>query len=193
MELLKRHTARCHTATGDSVAVNKQGKRGKQGPRGQKGDRGFVGIPGSSGSPGHPGAKGEKGDVGPRGPPGLAVEKPRITVAVKNATQIAGSTANFYCEAGGYPNPVIEWVVGADKVLENTSNIELIKENGMKINRVGLKDAGEIKCKASNILGTAESKAMLFVHSKKAFMLICNPVSLCCENNVCRASKLIGY
>ena len=149
--------------------ICKEGRRGKPGPRGPKGDPGLPGpdgIPGNTGRPGHHGAKGEKGEVGPRGPPGHSVEKPRISVPLSNMTKKEGSVVIFVCQAEGYPKPAIEWEVNGTKVSQTTSKVQLIEETRLQINSIEESDEGKIKCRASNVIGTAESNAKLVVHSK---------------------------
>ena len=145
--------------------VCKEGRRGKPGPRGPKGDRGLKGPPGNTGKSGLPGRKGEKGDAGPRGPPGKSVEAPRISDPPRDTTNKEGSVATFFCEAEGYPTPAITWEVNRMPVLNSTSKVQVVGENGLQINNVSEDDAGEILCKAVSVLGSVEARARLVVHS----------------------------
>ena len=165
---MKGDTLACRRKNVSQTVICKEGRRGKPGPRGPKGDPGLQGphgIPGNTGLPGRNGAKGEKGDVGPRGPPGPSVEKPRISVPLNNIAKTEGSVATFVCQAEGYPKPAIEWEVNGTKVSQNTSKVQLIEEIGLQINNIEESDEGEIKCRATNVFGVAESKARLVVHS----------------------------
>ena len=172
--LMKKSTESCSGKNITQSVVCKEGRRGKPGPRGLKGEQGLPGVdgsPGIKGAPGSKGAKGEKGDAGPRGPPGTSLEKPRISVPLSDTVKLEGSVATFVCEAKGYPKPEIEWEIRSTKVSSSTSKVQLIRGAKLQINSVKEDDAGEIKCKAGNILGVEESKARLIVHCKQLIFI----------------------
>ena len=166
LNMLQNSTLDCREGASISKKmVCKEGRRGKPGPRGPKGDRGLKGPPGNTGKSGLPGRKGQKGDAGPRGPPGKSVEAPRISDPPRDTTNKEGSAVTFFCEAEGYPKPAITWEVNRMPVLNSTSKVQVVGENGLQINNVSEDDAGEVFCKAVSVLGSVEARARLVVHS----------------------------
>eukprot|EP00112_Aurelia_sp_Birch-Aquarium-sp1_P014710 Seg319.10 transcript_id=Seg319.10/GoldUCD/mRNA.D3Y31 product=Peroxidasin protein_id=Seg319.10/GoldUCD/D3Y31 len=144
----------------------RRGPRGKSGPKGEKGEDGLHGSRGPTGPRGLRGEKGDKGqrgDAGPRGHPGQSVEKPRFTTTPKKTTVQQGAVATFTCSATGHPKPIIKWYHKNALIKSSKKFTVLAGGAGLQINDVRGNDYGQVKCVASNVIGTVESYALLTV------------------------------
>lgn len=151
---------------GTVICKAPRGKRGKAGPRGAKGPKGDTGPSGLRGPPGLSGTRGIKGDMGPRGPPGPPLEKPIIAVGPMNTTIISQSTAIFYCEATGNPQPDLVWSVNGEPVKKDHERFK-VKSGKLEVRSVSETDQqANIVCSAKSIMGEDSQIAKLTVHSK---------------------------
>ena len=155
-----------------------KGDRGKAGPigpigkAGLKGDIGPVGLPGLAGIKGDRGNTGSKGQKGQKGNSGRSIFSPIMVSPPKSVQVSEGRNVTFFCEADGNPIPKIKWQFEAGK--EDKMRYKFSGENGVTIYDVRDKDAGQIMCVASNILGSQKRNASLDVLGKILFNLICS-------------------
>lgn len=104
--------------------------------------------------------------MGPRGPPGPPLEKPIIAVGPMNTTIISQSTAIFYCEATGNPQPDLVWSVNGEPVKKDHERFK-VKSGKLEVRSVSETDQqANIVCSAKSIMGEDSQIAKLTVHSK---------------------------
>ena len=103
-----------------------------------------------------------------------------INVAVKSQAYHIGQTALFSCQATGEPVPFIEWYYNGAKV-NTTSFLKYSLSSPISPNyadstlillNVTSMDTGTYTCNATNIVGSAVSKAQLRINGWYLFIFI---------------------
>lgn len=146
---------------GEKGQKGDQGGKGRRGPQGQPGRQGKMGPRGLMGDPGINGAPGPRGMPGPKGDPGLSLSAPSVIISPPNLIVNESQSAIFHCSASGYPRSVVVW----SKVNGLLPPSAIIDDSGkLQIKHVTTHDSGVYQCKASNILGKAQTAATLEVN-----------------------------
>ncbi|KAK3745711.1 hypothetical protein QZH41_007664 [Actinostola sp. cb2023] len=163
----------------------KSGKRGKMGPIGPMGAPGNRGKPGGQGQIGPQGPRGKPGKQGPAGPKGdlgLALAAPSLIISPLHLIVNKTKTAIFHCSASGNPRPVIGWSKVGGSLAINRSIVD--SSGKLEIKHVTSRDTGIYHCKASNILGKAQTTATLEVHFRPRVTLDKGPLYRGLRKNV---------
>ena len=110
-----------------------------------------------------------------------------INVAVKSQAYHIGQTALFSCQATGEPVPFIEWYYNGAKV-NTTSFLKYSLSSPISPNyadstlivlNVTSMDTGTYTCNATNVVGSAVSKAQLRINGWHLFIFIYNKWDTC--------------
>lgn len=163
------------------------GTKGDKGRKGRKGPQRIMGPPGRGGKQGNMGPagirgeKGIKGDIGPpglagipgtKGEPGESFSRPKVTISPPQLIVNETNTASLLCSASGNPAAQISW----SKVNGSfTGRTKVTSDGQVQIIGVRMKDAGEYKCVARNILGKNEQTASLVIQSRLKCILLSTP------------------
>ncbi|KAG9331273.1 hypothetical protein JZ751_019559, partial [Albula glossodonta] len=93
--------------------------------------------------------------------------KPSVMTSATKITSPLGSNVLLRCDATGYPTPTLVWIKSDGPPVNNTVVEETPGEGTrwsiISLNGVLYKDAGEYRCKAKNVAGTAEASITLSV------------------------------
>jgi hypothetical protein len=101
-------------------------------------------------------------------PDDSSLKKPEFTVSLKHLTIGDGERLTLQCSVAGDPEPQVTWFKDGRR-LESNDFVDLKYKYGLatlKIEEVYPEDAGEYKCVAKNIAGTAECQCTLKVLRK---------------------------
>lgn len=93
---------------------------------------------------------------------------PEFVVPLRDATVREGKEFSFECRLVGQPVPEIVWYKDGISILNNPDYLTTYV-NGvctLKIEETFAEDSAKYTCRAFNILGTAETSAMLTVEGK---------------------------
>uniref|UniRef100_A0A3P9A363 Ig-like domain-containing protein n=1 Tax=Esox lucius TaxID=8010 RepID=A0A3P9A363_ESOLU len=94
-------------------------------------------------------------------------QRPSVQPLATRVTSTLGSNVMLRCDATGYPTPVLTWTKAAGASIYNTVIQESphvgIRWSIISLNGLSYKDAGEYRCQAQNMAGTAEAPIRLRV------------------------------
>ncbi|XP_024293748.1 leucine-rich repeat, immunoglobulin-like domain and transmembrane domain-containing protein 3b [Oncorhynchus tshawytscha] len=94
-------------------------------------------------------------------------QRPSVQPSATRVTSPLGSNVMLRCDATGYPTPVLTWTKAAGASMYNTVLQESprvgIRWSIINLNGLSYKDAGEYRCQARNMAGTAEAPIRLRV------------------------------
>uniref|UniRef100_A0A4W5PMN2 Leucine-rich repeat, immunoglobulin-like and transmembrane domains 3b n=1 Tax=Hucho hucho TaxID=62062 RepID=A0A4W5PMN2_9TELE len=94
-------------------------------------------------------------------------QRPSVQPSATQVTSPLGSNVMLRCDATGYPTPVLTWTKAAGASIYNTVIQESprvgIRWSIINLNGLSYKDAGEYRCQARNMAGTAEAPIRLRV------------------------------
>ena len=93
-------------------------------------------------------------------------EQPLFTQSLQKVEVPEGSVTHFEAVVHGVPYPDVSWFHDGEVIMESAIYHITTKENGMCILELPqslLEDAGEYECRATNIIGTASTKAELCI------------------------------
>lgn len=93
---------------------------------------------------------------------------PKFSKELKDLTVIDGEGLSLACNVTGDPEPQITWTKN-NKILSSSEVVDLKYKNGiayLRINEVYPEDEGEYVCKATNSVGTSETKCRLTIKRK---------------------------
>ncbi|XP_020342701.1 leucine-rich repeat, immunoglobulin-like domain and transmembrane domain-containing protein 3b [Oncorhynchus kisutch] len=94
-------------------------------------------------------------------------QRPSVHPSATRVTSPLGSNVMLRCDATGYPTPVLTWTKAAGASIYNTVIQESprvgIRWSIINLNGLSYKDAGEYRCQARNMAGTAEAPIRLRV------------------------------
>ncbi|XP_064784107.1 leucine-rich repeat, immunoglobulin-like domain and transmembrane domain-containing protein 3b [Oncorhynchus masou masou] len=94
-------------------------------------------------------------------------QRPSVQPSATRVTSPLGSNVMLRCDATGYPTPVLTWTKAAGASIYNTVIQESprvgIRWSIINLNGLSYKDAGEYRCQARNMAGTAEAPIRLRV------------------------------
>lgn len=74
--------------------------------------------------------------------------------------------ATFTCDASGYPEPDIKWLMKGKEIDRKDTRVNVVANIGLQINEVKEADHGTVTCVAENFLGNVNATATLNVLSK---------------------------
>ncbi|XP_068726157.1 immunoglobulin superfamily member 10-like [Montipora capricornis] len=164
------------------------GKHGPIGPQGLTGMKGDMGIPGNTGPGGPTGPPGEKGA---KGEPGQSIAAPTLFQPPKETTINESQTAILKCSADGNPLPKVEWSKLNSSLPDGRHVIE--PSGALILREVRPGDEGVYRCRAENLLGSANASAKLTVQFAPRLLLQSTEIWAEEEQNVtipCNASGL---
>ena len=101
-------------------------------------------------------------------------EQPLFTQSLQKVEVQEGSVTHFEAVVHGVPYPDVSWFHDGEVIMESAIYHITTKENGMCILELPqslLEDAGEYECRATNIIGTASTKAELCIAGELLFGL----------------------
>lgn len=93
---------------------------------------------------------------------------PQFSKELKDLTVVDGESLSLSCNVTGDPEPQITWTKNR-KPLSSSEVVDLKYKNGvatLRISEVYPEDEGEYVCKATNSVGTSETKCRLTIKRK---------------------------
>jgi len=150
------------------------GKQGPPGPRGLPGRKGKRGPRGFKGNPGRDGKLGPRGMPGPKGDPGPSLAAPSVLISPRHLVVNESQSAILHCSSSGYPRPVIVWSKANGSLA--TDRTTVYSSGRLVMKKVTPDDSGVYVCKASNILGTLQTTAIVEVNYSPTLTLNKGPI-----------------
>lgn len=96
---------------------------------------------------------------------------PKFTKTLSDLKMNDGESLSLTAHVSGDPDPQVTWTKNGN-LLSSSEVVDLKYKNGiatLRINEVYPEDEGEYICKASNSLGTTETKCRLKIKRKSQF------------------------
>lgn len=93
---------------------------------------------------------------------------PKFSKELKDLTVNDGESLTLSCNVTGDPEPQVTWTKN-NKPLSSSEVVDLKYKNGvatLRINEVYPEDEGEYVCKATNSIGTSDTRCRLTVKRK---------------------------
>ncbi|KAL2094463.1 hypothetical protein ACEWY4_009182 [Coilia grayii] len=97
------------------------------------------------------------------------LERPSFVKRPVSQVSLADENVNFQCEARGDPVPIVRWRKEDGDLPKG--RFEILEDNTLSLRRVTPADVGSYSCLAENMVGKAESSALLTVHVPPAFVV----------------------
>lgn len=92
---------------------------------------------------------------------------PPLIHPIQDETLTEGDSVTLSCHASGIPSPMVSWIkVGGNMGMSNVTEL--------KFSNIARGEAGEYKCEASNVCGSASQTARIFVECKLTITCLCN-------------------
>lgn len=106
------------------------------------------------------------------------LQAPQFTQALSNVEILEGQPATFECKVTGIPVPEVTWRIDGE-VIDDSPDFHIVqKDDGvcsLTITETYPEDEGEYECHAINTLGTATTKADLYIQGW--ILLSCLPIA----------------
>lgn len=91
------------------------------------------------------------------------VEKPTISLQVKNVTVFEGEAALLHCVSKGSPTPDITWYRDGQRVLSDPRRYTIFRNGTLQIHKAFIEDSGMYTCVANNTAGAAHRELFIRV------------------------------
>ena len=92
--------------------------------------------------------------------------KPTVTIQQCSTPVTEGNNATLYCNATGYPVPIIAWINESSRNVESPTNT-------LVITAITRSERGSYACHASNGVGNDTQTCEIDVHCKFHFLIYC--------------------